>query len=145
MLNLRAYIIILWALCNISIRAEEQYGDYATRKYSVIPPSPEVASLMKYIDVPVSHFTGQPQIEIPIYTITEGSLSVPISLSYRGGGVKQNELPGIISKGWTLMAGMTISRTVHEIECITSALNEGVYIVNVVIGNQQFSQRIVKI
>ena len=133
------------ALCNISIRAEEQYGDYATRKYSVIPPSPEVASLIKYIDVPVSHFTGQPQIEIPIYTITEGSLSVPISLSYRGGGVKQNELPGIISKGWTLMAGMTISRTVHEIECITSALNEGVYIVNVVIGNQQFSQRIVKI
>lgn len=139
MINLRTYIILLLVLCNISIRAEEQYGDYATRKYSVIPPSPEVASLMKYIDVPVSHFTGQPQIEIPIYTITEGSLSVPISLSYRGGGVKQNELPGIISKGWTLMAGMTISRTVHEIECITSALNEGVYIVNVVIGNQQFS------
>ena len=119
MINLRAYIILLLALCNISIRAEEQYGDYATRKYSVIPPSPEVASLMKYIDVPVSHFTGQPQIEIPIYTITEGSLSVPISLSYRGGGVKQNELPGIISKGWTLMAGMTISRTVHGLpdEC----------------------------
>ncbi len=119
MKKLRAYIILLLALCNISIRAEEQYGDYATRKYSVIPPSPEVASLMKYIDVPVSHFTGQPQIEIPIYTITEGSLSVPISLSYRGGGVKQNELPGIISKGWTLMAGMTISRTVHGLpdEC----------------------------
>ena len=57
MINLRTYIILLLALCNISIRAEEQYGDYATRKYSVIPPSPEVASLMKYIDVPVSHFT----------------------------------------------------------------------------------------
>ena len=59
MLNLRAYIIILLALCNISIRTKEQYGDYATRKYPVIPPSPEVASLMKYIDMPVSHFTGQ--------------------------------------------------------------------------------------
>ena len=94
-------------------------GDYATKKYSVIPPAPEVASMMKYIDIPVSHFTGQPQIEIPIYTLNEGSLSVPITLSYRGGGIKQNELSGIISKGWTLMAGMTISRTVYGLpdEC----------------------------
>ena len=38
----------------------------------------------------------------------------------------------------------TLDTGIHEIECITSALNEGVYIVNVVIGNQQFSQRIVK-
>ena len=53
--------------------------------------SPELLSigketLMKYIDIPVSHFTGLPQINIPLYTITEGSLKIPISLSYRGGG-----------------------------------------------------------
>ncbi len=100
-------------------RANEDFGDYATRNYSVIPPAPEVASLMKYIDIPVSHFTGQPQIDIPIYTVKEGTLSVPISLSYKGGGIRQNELTGIISRGWTLMAGMTISRTVHGLpdEC----------------------------
>ena len=58
-------------LCNIVLYAEEvgDKGGYASKKYSVIPPSPEVSSMMKYIDIPVSHFTGQPQIEIPVYTI----------------------------------------------------------------------------
>ena len=43
------------------IGASGQYSQ-AIKKYSIIPPAPEVESLMKYIDVPVSHFTGQPQI-----------------------------------------------------------------------------------
>lgn len=107
------------AFSAIKIYANVTSGGYATKRYSVIPPSPEVASMMKYIDIPVSHFTGQPNIDIPIYTLTEGSLSVPVSLSYKGGGIKHNELSGIISKGWTLMAGMTISRSVHGLpdEC----------------------------
>jgi len=116
---MRSKITLLFMIINLFVYSQNPQGDYATNKYSIIPPAPEVASLMKYIDVPVSHFTGQPQIEIPLYTITEGSLSVPISLSYKGGGIKQNELSGIISKGWTLMAGMSISRTVHGLpdEC----------------------------
>lgn len=108
MAKLKIYILLLLAIWHISIYANDKLGDYASKKYSVIPPSPEVSSMMKYIDIPVSHFTGQPQIDIPVYTLTEGSLSVPISLSYKGGGIKHNELSGIISKGWTLMAGMTI-------------------------------------
>lgn len=108
MIRIRIYVILTVALSSIQAYAEVNSGDYATKRYSVIPPSPEVSSMMKYIDIPVSHFTGQPQIDIPVYTLTEGSLSVPISLSYKGGGIKHNELSGIISKGWTLMAGMTI-------------------------------------
>ena len=69
--------------------------------------------MSNYSDISVSPFTGQPNIEIPIYTIQEGRLSIPISLSYRGGGVKLYELPGIIGKGWSLNAGATISRTVN--------------------------------
>lgn len=116
-------ILIIIASCTAYLHGEEYMSsinrDYATKQYSIIPPAPEVASLMKYLDIPVSHFTGIPQIDIPIYTVTEGTLSVPISISYKGGGNKQNELPGIISKGWNLNAGVTISRTVHGLpdEC----------------------------
>ena len=107
----KSICLIAIFLLNVAVNnAQTQLGDYAMEKYSVIHPSPEVASLMKYVDYPVSYFTGQPKIEIPIYTLTEGSLSIPIFLSYRGGGLKQNELPGKISYGWTLIAGMTISR-----------------------------------
>lgn len=60
------FIFIITASCTAYLHGEESMSkinqDYATKKYSIIPPAPEVASLMKYIDVPVSHFTGQPQI-----------------------------------------------------------------------------------
>ena len=86
---------------------------YAPQGYSVIPPSPEVASLMKHNEYPVSYFTGQPQINLPIYVVRQGQLEVPISISYHGGGIRMNEHAGIIGLGWSLNAGGCISRTVH--------------------------------
>lgn len=95
MKKVNIYTVLLLLVFYIPFYAKEQFSDYATKKYSVIPPAPEVASMMKYIDIPVSHFTGIPHIDIPIYTVTEGTLSVPISISYKGGGIKQNEQSGI--------------------------------------------------
>ena len=46
------------------------------------------SSLMKYIELPVSPFTGQPNVNLPIYTIRQGSIEVPVSVSYHGGGIK---------------------------------------------------------
>ena len=76
MKKVNIYTLLFLSIFCMPLCAEEQFSDYATQRYSVIPPAPEVSSMMKYIDIPVSHFTGQPQIEIPIYTLTEGSLSL---------------------------------------------------------------------
>lgn len=43
-------------------------------------PTPNAVSLGKYADIPVDYSTGVPNISIPIYTVTEGDLSLPISL-----------------------------------------------------------------
>ena len=75
----RIYIIVLTVLFNVILVYANNSEDYTAKQYTQIPPSPEVSSMMKYLDMPVSHFTGQPQIEIPIYTLTEGSLSVSMS------------------------------------------------------------------
>lgn len=53
---------------------------YAPQGYSVIPPSPEVASLMKHNEYPVSYFTGQPQINLPIYVVRQVSFFLRSSL-----------------------------------------------------------------
>ena len=42
------------------------------RPLNVIPPSPTGAVLGKYGDVPVSLYTGIPDISIPVYEITAG-------------------------------------------------------------------------
>ena len=79
---------------------------------NVLPPSPEAASLCEYAETPVSYFYGLPQIDIPLYTVQEGSFSLPVSISYHGGGIKVNELASRVGLGWVLNAGGVISRTV---------------------------------
>ena len=78
-----------------------------------IPKSPDVASLEKYADIPVGHYTGIPNISVPICNLKSRSLSVPISLSYHYTGFKPNEIPGWVGLGWTLNAGGMITRTVQ--------------------------------
>lgn len=76
--------------------------------------SPNASSLGEYGEVPVSLFTGIPQIEIPLYEIKSGNHTVPIYISYHGGGVRPDQRPGWTGMGWTLMAGGCISRVVND-------------------------------
>ncbi|GHT53769.1 hypothetical protein FACS189446_2010 [Bacteroidia bacterium] len=74
-----------------------------------IPPSPTVAELGKYGMIPVSHYTGVPDISIPIYTIKCGSLTLPITLSYHAGGIRVEQIASWVGLGWSLNAGGIIS------------------------------------
>ena len=75
--------------------------------------SPNAASLGKYGDIPVSYHTGVPDISIPIYTVQEGSLSLPVSISYHSSGIKVSETASWVGLGWSLNAGGMITRTVN--------------------------------
>lgn len=77
--------------------------------------SPTAASLGKYGDTPVSLYRGQAQVGIPIYTLSYGDISVPISLSYSGSGLKVEQVPGWVGLGWSLNAGGVITRTVRGV------------------------------
>jgi len=79
----------------------------------VIPPSPTAAALGKYGDIPVSLYTGIPNISIPLFEIKEGDITVPISLSYHAGGIKVGEIASWAGLGWSLNAGGTVTRTVQ--------------------------------
>ena len=79
----------------------------------VVMPSPNAASLGKFGDIPVSYYTGVPNIGIPIYTVKEGSVSLPVALSYHSSGKKVAETASWVGAGWSLQAGGMISRTVQ--------------------------------
>lgn len=89
--------------------------------------SPNAASLGKYTDVPVNYHTGIPQINVPLYTVKEGPLTLPVGLSYHAGGIKVMEPAGWVGAGWSLQAGGMISRVVRGApdEAGTTAL--GIY------------------
>ena len=79
----------------------------------LIGPSPEAASLGKFAQVPVSLYTGTPNISIPLYDIKSGPLVLPIALSYHASGIKLDEIPSWVGSGWALNAGGLVTRTVR--------------------------------
>lgn len=79
---------------------------------AVIPPSPTAAAFARYGEIPVDHSTGVPKIEIPIYTLKAGNLTLPITFSYHASGVKVKDIASEVGLGWVLNAGGVISRTI---------------------------------
>jgi len=63
-------------------------------------------------DVNVSMVTGTPSVNIPIYTMTKGQVSVDVSLAYQTTGPRPLDIEGSAGMGWNLIAGGRIERTV---------------------------------
>lgn len=79
----------------------------------VTPPSPEASSLAKFSLIPISHHTGVPNIGIPIYTIQQDGISIPISLGYHARGMQVGEVAPRVGMGWALSYGGSLSRQVR--------------------------------
>jgi hypothetical protein len=81
----------------------------------IVPLSPNAASIVKYGEIPVGHFTGVPNIEIPIYTVSSGELNLPLHLSYHAGGNKVESTASWVGLGWSLGSIPSISRNIMGI------------------------------
>ncbi|MBO9674163.1 MAG: hypothetical protein J7577_12005 [Sphingobacteriaceae bacterium] len=74
--------------------------------------SPNAAAMSVYGSIPVSNFTGTPNVSVPCYEVKTRSLSIPINLSYHTAGIRPEQHPGWVGTGWTLNAGGAISRSI---------------------------------
>ncbi|WP_124981831.1 hypothetical protein [Nonlabens xiamenensis] len=72
--------------------------------------SPDVASFMKFEDIKTNLYTGVPDINIPLHTIRDGAISIPINLRYHAGGIKVEEEASLVGLGWNLNIGGHVSR-----------------------------------
>lgn len=89
--------------------------EYSGSEQRVFPPSPTAASLGRYGEIPVTMYSGIPNINIPLFELESTKLSLPVSMSYQATGVKVEEIPGWVGLGWVLNAGGVITRSVNNL------------------------------
>ena len=75
-------------------------------------PSPEAFSFTRYGDIPVGLFTGSMSYSVPLFQISSGKLSIPISLDYTTNGIKVDAVSGRTGMDWNLKAGGVITRNI---------------------------------
>lgn len=112
-LILRSLILLVLVIQQMIGYAQPTVEERIERMKNVIPPSPNASAIEKYGEWPVSLYTGLPQINIPIYTLSEKSISVPVQLNYHAGGIKVGDIASWVGLGWSLEAGGAITRSIR--------------------------------
>lgn len=106
--NFVLFIIIL--LCGHRVNSQTQFVPVAPAT-----PSANAIGLGQYGEIPVSLFTGVPNIEVAIHTLNKSQVQVPISLNYHAGGFRPDIQPSWVGMNWSLNAGGVITREVRNI------------------------------
>nr|WP_320022271.1 hypothetical protein [uncultured Draconibacterium sp.] len=98
-------LLLLIAIFGVNVPAHGQELNNPNPIREYIPKSPEAASFQRYGEIPVSNYTGVPEISIPIHTVSLKELQVPVTLSYHAGGITLPQEATCVGLGWTLFAG----------------------------------------
>ncbi|MFP9099861.1 hypothetical protein ACLI09_12490 [Flavobacterium sp. RHBU_24] len=87
---------------------------YGQQMPNIMPPSPEASAVFKFAEIPVSLYTGLPNINIPLFEIESGGVNVPISISYHARGIQVAEVGSRVGIGWALNCGGMITKQVRD-------------------------------
>ena len=80
----------------------------------ILPQSPEAAAMVKYTLLPVTLYSGLPQVGVPLFDIKTPNLDVPVSLSYNYNGFKPAETASDVGLGWNVQGAGVITRIVKS-------------------------------
>jgi hypothetical protein len=110
-------IILLLASLNTSFSAQagNSFNKNTDNINKMFPAAPTSNNLMKFEEVPVSYYTGIPDISIPLFNIPTSSpnVNLNVQLKYHPLSAKPDDKAGETGLGWNLLAGGTITRTVR--------------------------------
>ncbi len=78
--------------------------------------NPDMSSFQKVNHIPMNSYTGRAEVNIPLFEIQSGDITVPISISYNTSGVKVADVPSSVGSNWSLNVGGSISKTIKGVE-----------------------------
>lgn len=132
--KISTYVVVALLLANHLASAQGTTNPALPTITNIVPPSPTAASLGRFGEVPVSLYTGVPNISIPLYKAknSSGSGEVPIALNYHASGIRVDDMGSWVGLGWALDCGGVVTRTIHGMpdEEARGYLNEGAQLVD---------------
>ncbi len=78
-------------------------------------PSPSAMEMIKNIQAGVDLYNGTQSSVIPLHSINNNDVSIPVSLTSNNNGLKVNDLGSVVGQNWNLNAGGMITRVVKGI------------------------------
>ena len=78
-------------------------------------PSPSAMEMIKQIQGGVNLYNGTQNTTIPLHTLTNSDVNLPISLSSSNNGLKVNDLGSVVGQNWSVNAAPMITRVVKGI------------------------------
>lgn len=109
---IQIWVTFIFAVQLVPFKAYSQ-GNGLMRT-DLISPSPTAANLAKYGEIPVTYYTGLPNVSIPVFTVTGNELSLPITFTYNYSGHQPMQKASWVGLGWSLNAGGVITRTIRD-------------------------------
>lgn len=104
------FLLLSFSVCSI-LHAQEANQYLFNRTPEMLKvEAPNAASFNKYIDNPIGLYNGTPDVNVPLYTLKDGLIEIPITLRYNTSGIKVNEEASWVGLGWNLNVGGVITR-----------------------------------
>lgn len=107
-----SFIVLLLEILLIPSVMHAQWVD--PDKGVVIEPTSLEKKLVRYGNLPVSLFTGQADVSIPLYEYADYEFTLPVALKHIFTGLQPNEPSGSFGLGWILQAGGCITRQINH-------------------------------
>jgi hypothetical protein len=89
-------------------------------------PSPSALKMIDQVNAGVNLYNGSQSLSIPLYNLKANDISVPISLSAGGNGLKVDDIGTLIGQQWNIDAGAVISRVVRGLPDEFRGTNGGI-------------------
>lgn len=101
-------ILILYILA-LSVPAFADDTSYVPTFNEFPCKSPEAFAFQRYGEFQADGYTGNPGISIPLYSLTYKDITIPLTLSYDGSGVRVRQEASWVGLGWNLNVGGCIN------------------------------------
>ena len=90
------------------------WGIFGMSRAQKFEPGEQAKGLADLKSSSVDYSTGTFNYTIPLFELSSGHFTLPVSLVYSARGVKVDEAEGPWGIGWNLMCGGVITRTVRR-------------------------------